>query len=102
MIKMSDIEIIPDKKKAEPKIKYCRCCGKAKKIICKTCLKKKKPDEFHAGKSICKDCRSKYNKEKYQHKKAKKLITKITIQPENLDPIVIYEAQPDKNISPEI
>jgi len=57
--------------KASTNIKYCRCCGKLKKIICNKCGKNKKPEEYHAGKKICKDCRSDYNKDRYQKKKQK-------------------------------
>jgi hypothetical protein len=67
-------------------VKYCRCCGKVKKIECNTCGKKKKPDQFHVGKKICKDCRSQYNKEKYQTKKAKKPIAQNDEIVDGVDP----------------
>jgi len=51
-------------------IEYCKCCKLPKGlIICKTCNQEKKYDDFHAGKKICKDCRSEYNKKKYLNKK---------------------------------
>lgn len=61
---------------AKRRMTYCRCCDKPKKIMCNTCGKKKKPEDFHTGKKICKVCRCLYNQKRYQQRKLDQILAK--------------------------
>lgn len=61
---------------------YCNCCQLPKAQTCRTCKTEKSTDCFDKGRKTCKQCRKKYNAEKYLARKVVK--AKLEVIPEEI------------------
>jgi hypothetical protein len=76
-------------------MEFCKCCKLPKSIICKKCKTEKSTDQFHAGRKMCKNCRSTYNQKRYVVRKDKVKVVKPVCDDAKIDENPICD---DKNL----